>query len=53
MGAVTSWIFMVVLLFCLADFDAVIAAANGPLLEIYYQSTRSMVGVSTAFVTKK
>ncbi|RSH84156.1 uncharacterized protein EHS24_005660 [Apiotrichum porosum] len=44
MGAVTSWIFMVVLLFCLADFDAVIAAANGPLLEIYYQSTRSMVG---------
>lgn len=45
LGAVTSWIFMVVLLFCIRDFEAVVAAPTGPLLQIYYQATNSRVGV--------
>lgn len=46
MGSVTSWIFMVVLLFCVRDFAAVVASPMGPLLQIYYQATSSRAGVS-------
>lgn len=46
LGAVTSWIFMVVLLFCIRDFEAVVAAPTGPLLQIYYQATNNRAGVS-------
>lgn len=45
MGAVTSWIFMVIILFCLRDFEAVIGSPLGALLEIYYQATASRAGV--------
>ncbi|TXT12748.1 uncharacterized protein COLE_03158 [Cutaneotrichosporon oleaginosum] len=54
LGTVTSWIFMVVLLFCLTDFETVAAAPYGPLLTIYYQATASLTGVplmSNAFIT--
>lgn len=49
MGAGTSWIFMIVILFCLSSFTDVLesSATTGPLLTIYYQATRSKVGVST------
>lgn len=46
LGSVTAWIFMIVLLFSLRDFEAVAAAPTGPLLQIYYQSTNSLAGVS-------
>ncbi|BEI80392.1 hypothetical protein CcaverHIS002_0109210 [Cutaneotrichosporon cavernicola] len=47
MGAGTSWIFMIVLLFCLSSFKGVLeATSTGPLLEIYYQATRSKVGAT-------
>lgn len=46
MGTVTSWIFMVVLLFCLSDFTDVLEAPTGALLTIYYQATRSKVGAT-------
>jgi amino acid transporter len=47
MGAGTSWVFMIVLLFCLTSFDEVLeATATGPLLTIYYQATRSKVGAT-------
>ncbi|KLT39143.1 gaba permease [Cutaneotrichosporon oleaginosum] len=47
MGAATSWVFMVVLLFCLSSFTEVLeATATGPLLMIYYQATRSKVGAT-------
>ncbi|GMK54872.1 hypothetical protein CspeluHIS016_0114580 [Cutaneotrichosporon spelunceum] len=47
MGAGTSWIFMIVLLFCLSSFEDVLGATTtGPLLEIYYQATRSRVGAT-------
>lgn len=48
MGAGTSWIFMIVLLFCMSSFTDVLesSATTGPLLAIYYQATRSKVGVS-------
>ncbi|BEJ14245.1 hypothetical protein CspHIS471_0400120 [Cutaneotrichosporon sp. HIS471] len=49
LGTITSWIFMVVLLFCLTDFDAVAASPNGPLLTIYHQATGSLAG-STCLV---
>lgn len=49
LGAVTSWIFMVVLLFCLRDFEAVLASPTGPILTIYYQATSSLAG-STCLV---
>lgn len=45
LGATTSWVFMIVILFALQDFDAVLSAATGPLLQIYYQATSSRVGV--------
>ncbi|WOO79425.1 Choline transport protein [Vanrija pseudolonga] len=48
MGTVTSWLFMIVLLFCLTSFDDVLnsGATTGPLLTIYYQATRSRVGAT-------
>jgi choline transport protein len=46
LGALSSWIFVMVLLFCLTDFDAVISSTSGPLLTIYYQATRSMAGAT-------
>lgn len=46
LGAVTSWIFMVVLLFCLRDFEAVLASPSGALLTIYNQATSSLVGAT-------
>lgn len=46
MGAVTSWIFMVVILFCLRDFDAVIGSPVGALLEIYVQATENRAGAT-------
>lgn len=47
MGGVTSWIFMVVLLFTLTDWDGVLNTVSGPLLTIYNQATQSRVGVSS------
>lgn len=44
LGASTSWIFLLVLLFCLADIDSVTSSASGPLLQIYYQATNSRAG---------
>ncbi|KLT45653.1 amino acid transporter [Cutaneotrichosporon oleaginosum] len=46
LGSVTAWIFMVVILFALSDFEAVAAAPTGPLLQIYYQSTNSLAGAT-------
>lgn len=48
MGTVTSWIFMIVLLFCLKDFTSVLdsSATTGPLLTIYYQATGSRTGAT-------
>lgn len=43
MGAITSWIFMVVLLFTLTDWDEVLNTVSGPLLTIYNQATQSRV----------
>jgi hypothetical protein len=46
LGALSSWIFVLVLLFCLTDFTEVIESSAGPLLTIYYQATRSMAGAT-------
>ncbi|KAG8694058.1 hypothetical protein FRC09_010087 [Ceratobasidium sp. 395] len=43
-GATSSFAFLVVLLFCLTDIDAVITSPAGALLEIIYQATSSRVG---------
>lgn len=51
-GVVTAFPFMVVLLFTLKDFDAVLTSGAGPLLEIYYQVTKSRTGVSTLALTQ-
>jgi len=52
MGAVTSWIFMVVILFCLRDFEGVIGSTSGAILEIYYQATQSKAGVRIKKIPK-
>lgn len=44
MGGITSWIFMVVLLFTLTDWDGVLNTVSGPVLTIYSQATQSHVG---------
>ena len=49
MGASTSFVFMIILLLCIRDYDAVVASATGPILQIYYQATSSQAGVSTHF----
>lgn len=46
LGAVSSWIFILVLLFTLTDYTAVVEGAAGPLLTIYYQATNNMVGAT-------
>ncbi|KLT42444.1 amino acid transporter [Cutaneotrichosporon oleaginosum] len=46
LGAATSWVFMIVILFSLQDFDTVLSATTGPLLQIYYQATSSRVGAT-------
>lgn len=43
-GAAASWIVLMVLLFCLNDYDAVIESSAGPLLTIFYQSTGNRGG---------
>ncbi|KAB5590561.1 Choline transporter [Ceratobasidium theobromae] len=43
-GATSGFAFLIVLLFCLTDVDAVIASPAGALLEIIYQATGSRVG---------
>lgn len=43
-GAFTSWIVLMVLLFCLSDYDAVIESSAGPLLTIIYQATGNIGG---------
>lgn len=45
-GGVTAWPFMVVLLFCLRNWEGVLTSALGPVLEIYHQSTNNRLGVS-------
>jgi amino acid transporter len=45
-GVATAWPFMVVLLFTLKDFDAVLTSPAGPLGEIYHQVTRSRAGAT-------
>ncbi|WOO83601.1 Choline transport protein [Vanrija pseudolonga] len=49
LGAVTSWIFLVILVLVIKDLDKVISSPAGPLLEIYLQATRSPAG-STCLV---
>lgn len=44
LGAFSSWIVLMVLLFCLRDYDAVIESPAGPLLTIIYQATNSKAG---------
>lgn len=50
LGAATSWLFVVVLLFCMTDIDTVISTTAGPLLEIYYQGTSSRVGATCLLI---
>ncbi|TXT07291.1 hypothetical protein VHUM_03461 [Vanrija humicola] len=45
LGAGTSFIFTIILLFVIRDFDTVVSAATGPILQIYYQATNSQAGV--------
>lgn len=47
-GSVTGWLFLVILLLCLKDLDAVMGASTGPLIEIYRQATGSNAGVSAS-----
>lgn len=37
---------MVVLLFCMRNWEGVLSSSAGPLLEIYHQSTNSRVGAT-------
>ena len=46
LGSLTSWIFVIVLLFVMTDIDGVISSAAGPLLTIYYQATTSRAGAT-------
>lgn len=44
LGSITSWIFILILLFVMTDIDGVIAGAGGPLLTIYFQATSNKEG---------
>jgi amino acid transporter len=43
-GASSSFIFLVCLLFCISDVDLVNSSSAGPLLEAMYQATSSKAG---------
>lgn len=43
-GAGSSWIVLMILLFCLTSYDDVIESAAGPLLTIIYQTTNNKGG---------
>ncbi|WWD19402.1 hypothetical protein CI109_103862 [Kwoniella shandongensis] len=46
LGSVTSFIFIVCVLFAINDFDGLITTSNGALLEAYYQATSSRAGAT-------
>jgi amino acid transporter len=46
MGAATSFVFMIILLLCIRDYDLVVTSPTGPILQIYYQATSNAAGVS-------
>lgn len=46
LGSISSWIFVIVILFSLTDIDTVISSATGPLLQIYYQATSNRAGAT-------
>lgn len=50
LGSVTSFCFVIVLLFTLKDIDTVISSASGPLLQIYYQATSSRTGATCLLI---
>jgi choline transport protein len=49
MGASTAFVFVIVLMFVIKDFDAVVSAVN-PLLEIYYQATSNRAGATCLLI---
>ncbi|KAK9246128.1 Hnm1p [Lipomyces tetrasporus] len=50
-GFVTGLVYIIALLFCLVDLDAVESTATGvPLLEIFYDATHSRAGASCLLV---
>ncbi|BEI82865.1 hypothetical protein CcaverHIS002_0307330 [Cutaneotrichosporon cavernicola] len=44
LGAVTSWVYLIALLFCIKDLRAVMSSPTGPLLQMYFQATGSKAG---------
>jgi amino acid transporter len=50
MGAVTGFIFLLTLCFCIGDIDTAASSSTGvPVIQIFYESTNSKVG--TCFMT--
>jgi hypothetical protein len=45
LGAITSWVYLVALLFSMKDLRAVMQSPTGPLLQMYFQATGSKAGV--------
>ncbi|KDQ09184.1 hypothetical protein BOTBODRAFT_58830 [Botryobasidium botryosum FD-172 SS1] len=43
-GIGTSFVFLVILLFCMNNLDSVLTSTAGPLLEIFYQATGNKAG---------
>jgi hypothetical protein len=43
-GTVTSFVFLVICMFCLNDIDGVITSPFGALLSIFYQATNNKAG---------
>ncbi|KAL1412429.1 hypothetical protein Q8F55_000174 [Vanrija albida] len=46
MGAVTAWLFLVILLLCVQNLEEVMTSPMGPLVTIYLQATNSRVAAT-------
>ncbi|TXT07728.1 uncharacterized protein COLE_04652 [Cutaneotrichosporon oleaginosum] len=50
LGAITSWVYLVALLFCLKDLRLVMESPSGPLLQVYFQATNSRAGSTVLMI---
>ncbi|KAL1409283.1 hypothetical protein Q8F55_006116 [Vanrija albida] len=50
LGASSAFIYLVIFLFCVQDFDALVSSPTGPILQVFLQSTKSMGGATALLV---
>lgn len=50
LGATSAFIYLVIFLFCVQDFEALVSSPTGPILQVFLQSTKSLGGATALLV---